>query len=87
MRKLSPRLAALEAQASAQDNPQAHLQARLERQALRLSSETRRAAIVTLCERLGPDGLARALARGGAEGRRIAAKLGIALTESEAASC
>jgi hypothetical protein len=73
-RSMPPRLAALEAQA-ARHNPLA----RLEADAQRLSPETRRAQIGELWERLGPDGVARALARGGAEGRRLAAKLGVEL--------
>lgn len=44
-----------------------------------LSPESRRAKIAALRARLGPSGVAAALARGGAVGRRIAAKLGVDL--------
>lgn len=68
------RVAALDAVRS----PEARRMAELER----LSPETRRAQIAALVECLGPEGMAAALRRGGAEGAAIARKLGL-----EVAAC
>jgi len=51
----------------------------LEAEALAMSPETRRGMIAILMERLGPAGVRAALRRGGAEGRRLAGLLGVAL--------